>query len=362
MGALAVIIGPRRCVVIGAFICAGSLLLAVPAYSVVHMAVTLGALFGTGMCMAETPGYVIVTDYFDKNIAIANGVRAAGHPLGGLVFSPLVVLLHQNFGFQGAFIMMAGIMLHLVVVGLLIRSFDQQKTILEGEHWRKIPSGSVDMQLQSLNFKQRSGEKTKRKPLDFSFFKNPFYLIYLFVVVCTTAALPNALFYLPVYGKSIGLSDMQNSVLCSYHDLCDLVMRLFCGWVFSHKSVNKIHGFIAGLFVGAAGCLITPLCTSLWQLVIPTTMFSLCMGFFWTLINVLLKEQFGGDSMPSTWGFFRMVQGICSFVYPSLIGFVMDFSGGMTAPYIFMGSMLILGAIIFSLQYLKAKDTDLSNQ
>ncbi|XP_066944587.1 uncharacterized protein [Macrobrachium rosenbergii] len=38
MGALAMVIGPRKCIVLGAFICAGSLLLAVPAYSVVHMA------------------------------------------------------------------------------------------------------------------------------------------------------------------------------------------------------------------------------------------------------------------------------------------------------------------------------------
>ncbi|XP_064083398.1 monocarboxylate transporter 2-like [Macrobrachium nipponense] len=359
MGALAMVIGPRKCIVLGGFLCAGSLLLAVPAYSVVHMAVTLGALFGTGMCMAETPGYFIVTDYFDKHNAIANGIRSAGNPMGGLVFSPLVVLLHQKFGFQGAFVMMAGITLHLILIGMLVRSFEQQKTILEARRWQEMLSSKQNARLRSLSLQLQDVRRAKRKPLDCGFFKNPLYLTYLFVVVSTTAALPNALFYLPVYGKSIGLTDMQNSMLCSYHDLCDLAMRLFCGWVFSHKTLNKIHGFVAGLVVGAAGCLVTPLCGSLWQLIIPTTMFALCMGFFWTLINVLLKDQFGGEAMSSTWGFFRMVQGICSFMYPPFIGFIMDYSGGMTTPYVFMGSMLALAAVTFSSQYFWTRKTDL---
>ncbi|XP_064083510.1 monocarboxylate transporter 2-like isoform X2 [Macrobrachium nipponense] len=358
MGALTVIIGPRKCIVFGGLICAGSFLLAVPALSIEYMAFTLGALFGAGMCMAETPGYIVVTDYFERRRPFANGVRAAGNPMGGVIFSPLVVLLHRHFGFQGALVMMAGVMLQLAVLGMLMRPFEQHQRIVTEDFWRKRvqsnPSWYQRKQDQE-NMQTQKKNNNKKKPLQFSFFRNPSYLVYLAVVICSTAALPNALFFLPVYGRTIGLTDMQNSFVSSYCSLSDSLMRLACGSIFSCKVFKKTNGFIVSLLVGAAGCLIVPLCGSMWQLLISATMFSLCMGFFWTLINILLAEQFGGDAMPSTWGFFRMVQGICSFVYPPLIGFVMDSTGGMAAPYALMGILTFGAAVIFALQPLIAK-------
>ncbi|XP_066944936.1 monocarboxylate transporter 12-like [Macrobrachium rosenbergii] len=361
MGALTVIIGPRKCIVFGGLICAGSFLLAVPALSIEYMAFTLGALFGAGMCMAETPGYIVVTDYFEKRRSFANGVRAAGNPMGGVIFSPLVVLLHRHFAFQGALVMMAGVMLQLTVLGMLMRPFERHQRIAAEDFWRKRARSDPSWYQrkrkaqESMQTQKSNSKKKKKKPLQFSFFRNPSYLVYLAVVVCSTAALPNALFFLPVYGRTIGLTDMQNSFVSSYCSMSDSLMRLACGSIFSCKVFKKTHGFIASLLVGAAGCLIVPLCGSMWQLLVSATMFSLSMGFFWTLINVLLAEQFGGDAMPSTWGFFRMVQGICSFVYPPLIGFVMDSTGGMAAPYALMGMLTFGAAVIFALQPLIAR-------
>ncbi|XP_068212747.1 monocarboxylate transporter 12-like [Palaemon carinicauda] len=356
MGALTVIIGPRKCIILGGLICAGSFLLAVPAFSIEYMAFTLGALFGAGMCLAETPGYIVVTDYFEKRRAFANGVRSAGNPMGGVIFSPLVVLLHRHFGFQGALIMMAGVMLQLAVFGMLMRPFDQHQRIVAEDFWREREQ-SKPSSYQNRHKVEENTQTVKKKPLQFSFFRNPSYLVYLAVVVCSTAALPNALFFLPVYGRTIGLTDMQNSFVSSYCSLTDSIMRLACGSIFSYKMFKTTHGFLVSLLIGAAGCLIVPLCGTMWQLIITATMFSLSMGFFWTLINILLAEQFGGDSMPSTWGFFRMVQGICSFVYPPFIGFVMDATGGMAAPYALMGTLMIGAAIIFSLQPFIARIT-----
>nr|XP_027213328.1 monocarboxylate transporter 13-like [Penaeus vannamei] len=357
MGAFTVMVGPRACVIIGSLTVTAGLLAAVPAVSIVHIAFTLGALVGVGLCMSETPGFLAVTDYFQDKRALANGFRAAGNPLGGVLFSPLVVALHQYFGLQGALILMAGIMLHMAILGALMRPFQIHQNLVQAEFWKdQARQNTPGLRVSSSQqIKPSDQKRKKKKPLNFRMLKNPSYLIYLLMVMCVNIAMPNALLYTPTYGKSIGLSAYENSVIASYTSACDFVMRLLCGWTSSLKLYEAHHGLIAGLLVGGIGCLLTPLCNNMWQLLGAATSLSFCMAFFWTLINTLLADEFGGDAMASTWGFFRMTQGICSFLYPSLIGLVLDATGGLTIPYLMMGSALVLGAGVFSLRPLIAR-------
>ncbi|XP_042870258.1 monocarboxylate transporter 12-like isoform X2 [Penaeus japonicus] len=359
MGAFTVLVGPRACVILGALFVTVGLLAAVPAASIVHIAFTLGALVGVGLCMSETPGYLAVTDYFQEKRSLANGFRAAGNPLGGVLFSPLVVALHQHFGLRGALVIMAGIMLHMAVFGALMRPFQIHQKLIQAEFWndnahRNTSSMSISQQQVSAS----SQKAKKKKPLNFHILKNPAYLVYLVMVMCVNVALPNALLYTPVYGKSIGLSAYENSVIASYTSACDFVMRLLCGWTTSLNLYQTHHGLITGLVVGGIGCLLIPLCNSMWQLLGAATLLSFCMAFFWTLINVLLADHFGGEAMASTWGFFRMTQGVCSFLYPSLLGLVIDTTGGLTIPFVLMGTALVLGGAVFSLRPLIARVSD----
>ncbi|XP_066944851.1 monocarboxylate transporter 12-like [Macrobrachium rosenbergii] len=363
MGALTVIIGPRKCVVTGGLLCVAGFLLAVPAFNIPYLAVTLGGVVGIGMCMAETPGFLLVTDYFDLKRALANGFRAAGNPTGGFLFSPMIVFLQQYYGLRGAFFIIAGVMLQLVLVGMLLRPYDLHERLVQAKYWKEKQRDCNATDLHQIRrIQQRAaaaaatqGAGGKKKPLDFTFLKNPAYLVYLFTMMCSAAALPNAIFYASLYGRAIGLTDLQNSAIASYVSCCDIIIRLLCGVIFNREKANKRYGFIIGLLLGGIGCLSVPLCTNMWHLLVFGTMYSLCMAFYWTLVNVLLADQFGGEAMASTWGFFRMFQGICNFVYPSLLGLAMDVSGGVSLPYILMGSLLILAALIFATQPLVAK-------
>lgn len=357
MGAFTVLMGPRACVIMGSLCVAAGLLAAAPAASIIHIAFTLGALVGVGLCMSETPGYLAVTDYFQDKRSLANGFRASGNPLGGVLFSPLVVALHQHFGLRGALILMAGIMLHMAVLGALMRPFQIHQHLVQADFWKDNARQNTSGLRISSSQQVRASSQTakKKKPLNFRILKNPAYLVYLAMVMCINIALPNALLYTPAYGKSIGLSAYENSVIASYTSACDFVMRLLCGWTASLKLYKYHHGLIAGLVVGGIGCLLTPLCNNMWQLLGAATLLSFCMAFFWTLINTLLADEFGGDDMASTWGFFRMTQGICSFLYPSLIGLVSDTTGGLVVPFAMMGSALIVGGAVFSLRPFVAK-------
>lgn len=74
------------------------------------------------------------------------------------------------------------------------------------------------------------------------------------------------------------------------------------------------------LLVGGLSCFLVTFCSTMWHLFFVSTLFTMGLATFWALINTLLVLDFGHQSIASSWGFFRMTQGITSFFYPSLLG------------------------------------------
>ena len=74
------------------------------------------------------------------------------------------------------------------------------------------------------------------------------------------------------------------------------------------------------LLVGGVACLVVPLCSSMWQLMLTSTLYSFGPATIWGLLAALLANRFGIESMASSFGFFRMGQGITNFIYPSFLG------------------------------------------
>ena len=74
------------------------------------------------------PSLVLVTQYFDKKRGIANGIASAGAGVGGLLFPFFVEYLFEVMTYEGVFIIMGAILLHLCISGYLHRSL--------ADHWR----------------------------------------------------------------------------------------------------------------------------------------------------------------------------------------------------------------------------------
>ena len=58
------------------------------------------------------------------------GICQAGGSVGGFVFTPLLQKLIQSYGWQGALLIMAGILLHGSLIGLVIHAFGQHINII----------------------------------------------------------------------------------------------------------------------------------------------------------------------------------------------------------------------------------------
>lgn len=61
---------------------------------------------GIGGGLSTTPGIVIVSQYFEKHRALANGITISGTAAGSFVFPMLIERLIHLFGFHGTLLIL----------------------------------------------------------------------------------------------------------------------------------------------------------------------------------------------------------------------------------------------------------------
>uniref|UniRef100_A0AAG5D144 Major facilitator superfamily (MFS) profile domain-containing protein n=1 Tax=Anopheles atroparvus TaxID=41427 RepID=A0AAG5D144_ANOAO len=117
----------RIVVIIGGVFCGLGLTLSYFATSMYHLLFTFGILTGIGGGLSTTPGIVIVSQYFEKHRALANGITISGTAAGSFVFPMLIERLIHLFGFHGTLLILGGCMLHVCVSGALYRPLQKKQ-------------------------------------------------------------------------------------------------------------------------------------------------------------------------------------------------------------------------------------------
>ncbi|XP_012349300.1 monocarboxylate transporter 12 [Apis florea] len=114
----------RAVVFVGGLFCALGLTISYFATSLIHLFFTFGVLTGIGGGLSTTPGIILVSQYFDKHRALANGICVSGTAAGSFVFPLLIKILVDNFGFHGTILLLGGCMLHVCVSATLYRPLE----------------------------------------------------------------------------------------------------------------------------------------------------------------------------------------------------------------------------------------------
>lgn len=80
------------------------------------------------------PSIVIVSYYFEKRRATATGIAVCGSGIGTFLFAPLINYLLEEYNWQSALLLLAGITLNCLVFGALFRPLEPpQKQVLKVE-------------------------------------------------------------------------------------------------------------------------------------------------------------------------------------------------------------------------------------
>ncbi|XP_048003151.1 monocarboxylate transporter 12-like [Leguminivora glycinivorella] len=111
----------RLVVFIGGLFCGTGLALSYFSTGLLHLLFSFGVLTGIGGGLSTTPGIVIVSQYFDKHRALANGICVSGTAAGSFVFPMLIEKLVGMYGLHGTVLLLGGGMLHVCVSATLYR-------------------------------------------------------------------------------------------------------------------------------------------------------------------------------------------------------------------------------------------------
>ncbi|XP_063236931.1 uncharacterized protein LOC134539120 isoform X2 [Bacillus rossius redtenbacheri] len=119
--------GLRAVTVAGSVLASSCLALSVLAPNVLTLYFTVGLGTGLGFGLIYLPAIVSVTCYFEKYRSLATGIAVCGSGLGTFIFAPFIGLLVQRTQWQGAVLVVAGLVLCCAFFGALFRPLEARE-------------------------------------------------------------------------------------------------------------------------------------------------------------------------------------------------------------------------------------------
>lgn len=113
--------GCRKVTVVGALVASLGFILSLFAPNIYYLYVTFGILSGLGFGLMYLPAIVSVSHYFDTKRSFATGLAVCGSGIGTFIFAPLSKFLVDEYKWQGAALIEAGIILNCILCGALFR-------------------------------------------------------------------------------------------------------------------------------------------------------------------------------------------------------------------------------------------------
>ncbi|XP_077079515.1 monocarboxylate transporter 5 [Siphateles boraxobius] len=113
-------LGNRVTSIVGALLVSTGFLSSIFATSVIYLYISMGLVVGLGFALLYQATSVVTVTYFRKRLATAYSIGRSGM---GLTFAlaPFTQLLLDQYAWQGALLILGGLMLNLVASGMLLR-------------------------------------------------------------------------------------------------------------------------------------------------------------------------------------------------------------------------------------------------
>ncbi|KAK2851319.1 hypothetical protein Q5P01_007595 [Channa striata] len=122
-------LGARVTSITGALLVSGGFFLSIFANSVAFLYISMGVIVGIGFSLLYQSFSVVTALYFRKRLATAYAIGRSGM---GLTFAlaPFTQLLLDQYAWQGAILILGGLMLNLVASGMLLRPINVKPQVL----------------------------------------------------------------------------------------------------------------------------------------------------------------------------------------------------------------------------------------
>lgn len=141
----------RTSLFVGGTLCSVGMILSYFATRIEFLFFSFGILSGAGLGVSSNTSYVVLSQYFTvkKHYGIATGIMMATAAVGKLIFSPLIQLMLESYGFRGVFFILGGLEMN-IFVGAALCQPAKWHFILEPISQDK-PTGSKDLKTSYTN-------------------------------------------------------------------------------------------------------------------------------------------------------------------------------------------------------------------
>ncbi|XP_012943361.1 monocarboxylate transporter 12 [Aplysia californica] len=116
--------GCRIVTIAGAIVAGLGFVLSVFAPNLYYLYFTAGIMAGVGFGLIYLPAIVCVAQYFEKYRSFATGLAVCGSGFGTMFMAPLTEMLVVEYQWQGAMLILGGVILNVIVCGILFRPLE----------------------------------------------------------------------------------------------------------------------------------------------------------------------------------------------------------------------------------------------
>ncbi|KAJ8317468.1 hypothetical protein KUTeg_005372, partial [Tegillarca granosa] len=267
--------------------------------------ITTGCLASTGSGITHSAAVVAVGFAFDKKRNFASGVAASGVGIGILFLAPAITAAKHSYGYEGFFIIMAGIGFHQILFGIMLKPL-------------YLENRSKYMQINVTDKRQRLNYTTKCLS-NFKILTNKSILCLCISILCWTLGVFLVFLHLPVYSLSKGTTPMEVSFMLGLTGACGCFSRMVTGLAANSKNVNELVVYSGSFVLLGIVSLLLPLYGATYggQLVFAAVlgMYSgNCYGIL-SSINIMFV---GIENLAASYGVEMFVHGLGALVGPPI--------------------------------------------
>ncbi|XP_061171311.1 monocarboxylate transporter 9-like [Saccostrea echinata] len=232
-----------------------------------------------------------------------------------------------------------------------------------------ISTGKSDFKNSKPNLENYSKQTENRKGLclqflfkifDFSLFRNGKFNLLMTSSLLIAAACTIPVAYIPPFAKDQKLQSDMIGYLVTFSSASDLVGRFLFIFIADNKIIQKHHMMAIAMVVHGIVCLMAVFCTSFVSLAVFSILEAALGGTYYSLINILLVEFIGLDSLNHGLAVNRMTRGISIAITSTLIGVLRDNTGSYVGGFYLMGICSIVGGAILLFKPFVSKSENVS--
>ncbi|EDO32534.1 predicted protein, partial [Nematostella vectensis] len=320
--------------------CTGSLLFLIAAFltslvsNMTYMYLTFGILGGFAFSLMYFASLVVLIEYFNRHLSLANGIAVSGSGAGTLVISMIVDEMCRRYGLRAGFRFIAGMSFLGFIAGLSFAPLSKHpmEPLIEKDDVKPKKGGFG----KSIGSFLRPGKHWKNKA---------------FVVWTLCLALVLFAYYIPYMylvrvAKMNGVTSSKGALLVGILAICQALGKITLGKVADIPQVNRLQMEQISLLVIAVATCLFPLAKSYAAFLTYAIVQGFFDGGFSVLLGLVTHDIVGKQLMAGAVGSMFAVVAIPLTSGPPVAGLIYDLLGSYDAVYFLASAMVCAGSCL----------------